>query len=60
MDVNATILIEDIVTGHCAWGYNWASLFLGEINTGTWPPRLGESKKIETIKYARESHGTQM
>jgi hypothetical protein len=25
--------------------YNWANLFLGEINTGTWPSRLGESQK---------------
>jgi hypothetical protein len=24
-------------------GYNWATLFLGDINTGTWPSRLGES-----------------
>jgi hypothetical protein len=25
-------------------GYNWATLFLGDINTGTWPSRLGESQ----------------
>jgi hypothetical protein len=25
-----------------AWGYNRATLFLGDINTGTWPSRLGE------------------
>jgi hypothetical protein len=24
--------------------YNWATLFLGNINTGTWPSRLGESR----------------
>jgi hypothetical protein len=29
-----------------AWGYNWVTLFLGEINTGTWPSRLGESQKL--------------
>jgi hypothetical protein len=23
--------------------YNWTSLFLGEINTGTWSSRMGES-----------------
>jgi hypothetical protein len=34
--------------------YNWATLFLGEINTGTW----GFSK-IET-NYAHESRGTQI
>jgi hypothetical protein len=28
-----------------ARGYNWTSLFLGEINTATWPYRLGESQK---------------
>jgi hypothetical protein len=26
-------------------GYNWATLFLGDINTGTWPSRLGESQR---------------
>jgi hypothetical protein len=25
----------------CARGYNWAALFLGDINTGIWPSRLG-------------------
>jgi hypothetical protein len=27
-----------------ARGYNWVTLFLGDINTGTWPSRLGESQ----------------
>jgi hypothetical protein len=27
-----------------AWGYNRATLFLGYINTGTWPSRSGESR----------------
>jgi hypothetical protein len=27
-----------------AGGYNWVTLFLGDINTGTWPSRLGESR----------------
>jgi hypothetical protein len=26
------------------WGYNWAALILGEINTGIWPSRLRESQ----------------
>jgi hypothetical protein len=26
--------------------YNWATLFLGDINTGTWPSRLGESQEF--------------
>jgi hypothetical protein len=25
-------------------GFNWATLFLGDINTGTWPSKLGESQ----------------
>jgi hypothetical protein len=29
--------------GTSAWGYNWVTLFLGDIYTGTWPSRLGES-----------------
>jgi hypothetical protein len=30
---------------HNARGYNWATLFLGEMNRGTWPSRLGGSQK---------------
>jgi hypothetical protein len=26
------------------WGYNQATMLLEDINTGTWPPRLGESR----------------
>jgi hypothetical protein len=26
-----------------AWGYNWATLFLGDINTGTWTSSLLKS-----------------
>jgi hypothetical protein len=29
---------------HSARGYNWATLFLGDINTGTWPSRLRETQ----------------
>jgi hypothetical protein len=29
-------------------GYNWATLFLGDINMGTWPSRLG-SLESETV-----------
>jgi hypothetical protein len=31
-----------------AWGYNWATLYLGEINTRTWPSRLGESENWDS------------
>jgi hypothetical protein len=27
-----------------AWVFNWATLFLGDVNTGTWPSRLRESR----------------
>jgi hypothetical protein len=30
--------------GTSDWGYNRATLFLGGINTGTWPCRLGKSR----------------
>jgi hypothetical protein len=35
---------------------NWDTLFLGDINTGTWPSRLGESR-IWDSKYGHESRG---
>jgi hypothetical protein len=40
-----------------AWGYNWATLFLRDINMGTWPSRL-VSLESETVKYGHESRGT--
>jgi hypothetical protein len=40
------------------WGYNWATLLLGEINAGTWSSGLEESKKLYAIKYGHESRGT--
>jgi hypothetical protein len=27
-----------------AWGYNWAILFLVDINTGTWPFKFEKSR----------------
>jgi hypothetical protein len=38
---------------------SWATLSLGNINMETWTYRLGESKKIGTIKYGLESPRTQ-
>jgi hypothetical protein len=40
-----------------AGGYNWVTLILGDINTGTWPSRLG-GLKTETVKYGHESRET--
>jgi hypothetical protein len=28
-----------------AWGYDWATQSLGDINTGTWSSRLGVGRK---------------
>jgi hypothetical protein len=33
-----------------AWEYNWDTLFLGDMNKGTWPSRLGRLSD-ETVKY---------
>jgi hypothetical protein len=30
-----------------AWWYNWPTLFLGNINTGTYPSRLKKSQELE-------------
>jgi hypothetical protein len=43
-----------------ARGYNWATLFLGDINTGILPLQVGIVSKIETIKYGREFRVTQI
>jgi hypothetical protein len=40
-----------------AWGYNWATLFLEDINMGFWPSRLG-SLGSARLKYGLESRGT--
>jgi hypothetical protein len=40
----------DVIPRPNAWGYNWTTLFLGEINTiKTWTTRLG-SLKMERVK----------
>jgi hypothetical protein len=38
-----------------ARGCNWAALFLGDLNTGTWPSRVGGGLELETVKYGHES-----
>jgi hypothetical protein len=40
-----------------AWGYNRATLFLGDISTGPGPLGWG-SLKSETVKCGHESRGT--
>lgn len=29
------------------WGYNWATMSLGNINIETWPSRLGDGRKTD-------------
>jgi hypothetical protein len=45
---NTSIVALQVVRGDerepSAQGYNWATLFLGDINTGTLPSRLEESQ----------------
>jgi hypothetical protein len=38
-------------------GYNWATLFLGDINTGTWPSRLGGGSQMRQQNMAVSSAG---
>jgi hypothetical protein len=38
-------------------GYNWTGLFLEDVNTRTWPSRLG-SLESERVNYGHESCGT--
>jgi hypothetical protein len=32
-----------------AWGYNWATLSLWDINTGTWSSRLGVGRRADDL-----------
>jgi hypothetical protein len=45
---NTSIVALQVVRGtngeSSARGYNWATLFPGDINTGTWLSRLGQSQ----------------
>jgi hypothetical protein len=43
-------------------GYNWATLFMGDINTRTWPSRFagGGVLESEALKYGHESCGTRI
>jgi hypothetical protein len=36
-----------------AWGYNWATLFLGHTNTGTWPSNVRESRISDSTIWSR-------
>jgi hypothetical protein len=32
-----------------AWGYNWATMSLGDINTGTWSFRMGVGRRADGL-----------
>jgi hypothetical protein len=38
-------VVEGDEMGTRCWGYNWATLLLGDINTETWSSRLGVGRK---------------
>jgi hypothetical protein len=38
-----------------AWGYNWATLFLRDINTETWSSRLGVERKADNLTLQKEN-----
>jgi hypothetical protein len=46
---NSSVVVCTHVSKPSARGYNWATLFLGDINTGTWPFRSGESQMRQKI-----------
>jgi hypothetical protein len=52
------IKYEATIQNNCTKPTAWATLFLLDINRGTWPSRLG-SLNIETIKYGHESREAQ-
>jgi hypothetical protein len=37
-----------------AWGYNWATLFLGDINTGSGPPGWWLDAKLTTLLFGKK------
>jgi hypothetical protein len=43
-----------------AWRYNWATLFLRHINTGTWSSRLGEPRISESKIWSRVSRDSDL
>jgi hypothetical protein len=40
----STVALRVVGSEPSAWGHNRATMFLRDINTGTWPSRLGESR----------------
>jgi hypothetical protein len=42
-------VVENVATKRepGAWGYNWATLSLGDINTANWSSRFGVERKAD-------------
>jgi hypothetical protein len=38
-----------------ARGYNWVTLFLGDINTGNWSSRLGVGSKADDLAVQKKN-----
>jgi hypothetical protein len=58
MDLNnSTVSCESLEATKDAGEYNWANLFLGDIDTGLGPPSWG-SLDSETVNYGHESRRT--
>jgi hypothetical protein len=36
-----------------AWGYNWTTLLLGDINTETWSSRFGLDARLTTFLWEK-------
>jgi hypothetical protein len=39
-----------------AWGYNWATLYLGDINTQTWLSRFWVGRKADDLPLQKKSN----
>jgi hypothetical protein len=42
------------------WGFNWATLFLGDISTGIWPFKLGESQIWKSVMWSLVQRDTDL
>jgi hypothetical protein len=57
-ETNALEVVHIRLKSFIVWGYNWATLFLENINTGTLYLQVGGRLESETAKCGQESCGT--
>jgi hypothetical protein len=56
---NISVVVFPHVETQCP-GYNWATLFLGDINTGTWAPyRMNNKVIVKRKEKIKSEHGPQ-